>query len=73
MLYRLNEPIVAVRKDVTAGQDARVALPPGAIVRILTPIPSFGLMEAEWDGHRIRVYGEDVASRGTLMQGIHSD
>ena len=73
MLYKLREPIVAVRKEFTDAQNARVALPPGAIVKILTSLPSYGLMEAEWNGQRIRVYGEDVASRGTMIEALDSD
>jgi len=68
MLYKLNEPIVAVRIEFTSRQDARVALSRGAILKVqTTPAAYDGLMEAEWEGQRIRVYGQDLASRATLL------
>ena len=68
MRYKLNEPIVAARKDSFDAKTARVALPVGTVLTVPTDMPSRGLIEAEWDGQCVRVFAEDVRSRGYLVE-----
>ena len=73
MRYRLNEPIVAARKEFFDTESARIALPVGAVLRVPADIPKRGLIEAEWDGQIVRVFVEDVRSRGCLVEVADSD
>jgi len=68
MRYRLNMPIVAARKEFLEAVSAMIALPVGAVLRVPGDTPSRGLIEAEWDGTTVRVFVEDVRSRGTLIE-----
>ena len=73
MRYKLNEPIVAARKGFFDVESARIALPAGAVLRVPIDTPSRGLIEAEWDGQLVRVFAEDVRSRGCLVEIVDSD
>lgn len=73
MRYRLNAPIVAARKGFFDLESARIALPTGAVLRVSKDTPSRGLIEAEWDGHLVRVFAEDVRSRGYLLELFDTD
>ncbi|HLG96645.1 MAG TPA: hypothetical protein VKX49_10085 [Bryobacteraceae bacterium] len=73
MRYRLNEPIVAARKRFSETESARIALPVGAVLRVPADTPQRGLIEAEWDGQLVRVFAEDVRSRGCLVEIVDSD
>jgi len=68
MWYRLNQPILAVRKE---SADLRSALPSGALLTIVVEAPARGLIEAEWNGEVVRVFVEDVRSRGIRVEIIN--
>jgi len=68
MRYRLNEPIVAARKRFSETESARIALPVGAVLKVPADIPQRGQIEAEWDGQMVRVFVEDVRSRGSPVE-----
>jgi len=70
MRCRLNHPIVAVRKSFA---DVRIALPSGALLTILVDTPLRGLIEMEWDGEVVRVFVEDVRSRGVRVDLFDAD
>ena len=61
MWYRLNQPILALRAEIA---DLRFALPSGALLNIVVEAPARGLIEVEWNGEVVRVFAEDVRSRG---------
>ena len=66
---RLNQPILAVRKETA---DLRFVLPSGALLNIVVEAPARGLVEAEWNAEVVRMFVEDVRSRGIRVESLIS-
>ena len=70
MRYQLKQPIMAVRK---AFANMRIVLPSGALLNIRVETPARGLIEVEWNQEVVRVFVEDVRSRGVLVDVVDAE
>ena len=67
--YRLQKTTVGVHQE--ASRPVAILIPNGTVLRVPDDnANAAGLVEVEWDGETVQVFGVDLRDRGELIKAI---